>query len=275
MTSQDELWRSLGLSVRRATRLSRRGAAPAFRLDLEDGRTVKARVFPSTRWAAGVQRLLAAPGARTLPRPLLRSGPVLISEFVEGIPLDEWLPHASAREVRRLAREAGRLTASFHAGRPPGGRGPRPARYRARLVALARRLVRASLLEPSLGARLAKLTAPERARSGLTHGDVCPENLIMTPSGPLRAIDEERLAVRPLAYDLARAVNRWPLHDGLERSFLSGYEDGGGDARGFRRWRAFWIAAALATSAQYRLAHAPDTLPPILAALRRVVSTDP
>ena len=273
MTSLDELWPSLGLSVRRATPLSRRGAAPAFRLDLEDGRTVKARVFPTARWAADVQRLLAAPGARALPRPLLRSGPVLISEFIEGTPLDEWLPHRSASEVIRHAREAGRLMASVHKGRSPRGRGPGPARYRARLVALARRLVCASLLEPCEGARLAELAAPGRARSGLTHGDICPENLIVTPSGPLRAIDEERLAVRPLAYDLARAVNRWPLNDGLEQSFLSGYEDGGGDVRGFRRWRSFWIPAALATSAEYRLAHAPDTLRPILAALRRCAST--
>jgi aminoglycoside phosphotransferase (APT) family kinase protein len=150
---------------------------------------------------------------------------------------------------------------------------PGPARYRARLVTLARRLVRASLLEPCEGARLAELPAPRHARSGLTHGDICPENLIVTPSGPLRAIDEERLAVRPFAYDLARAVNRWPLDDGLERQFLSGYEDGGGDVPGFRRWRSFWIAAALATSAEYRLTRAPDTLGPILAALRRCVST--
>jgi aminoglycoside phosphotransferase (APT) family kinase protein len=137
----------------------------------------------------------------------------------------------------------------------------------------ARRLVSASLLEPDEGARLAELAAPPRARSGLTHGDICPENLILTPCGGLRAIDEERLAARPFAYDLARAINRWPLHGHLERSFLSGYEDGGGDARGFRRWQRFWIPAALATSAEYRLARAPGTLGPILAALRRAVST--
>jgi len=200
---------------------------------------------------------------------------VLISEFIDGTPLDEWLPRAGARDVDRRVRQAGRLMASIHAGRTPEDRAPAPARYRARLVALVGRLRRAPLLEPSVAARLAALRAPARARSGLTHGDVCPENLIVTPGGALRAIDEERLGVRPLAYDLARAINRWPLDGRLERSFLVGYEDGGGDARGFRHWRAFWIAAALATSAEYRLARAPDTLLPILTALRRVVSTGP
>src|SRR5262249_57967946 len=77
MRGADEPWRSLGLAVRRAIRLSRHGAAPAFRLDLEDGRTLKGRVFPTPRWAAAVRRLLAAPGARALPRPCLRSGLVL------------------------------------------------------------------------------------------------------------------------------------------------------------------------------------------------------
>jgi aminoglycoside phosphotransferase (APT) family kinase protein len=272
MTMRDDPWRSLSLSIRRATPLSRHGAAPAFRLDLDDGRTMKGRVFPNARWAAQVHRLLAAPGASALPKPLLRAECVLISEFIEGAPLDEWLAHRSARAVPRLAREAGRLMASVHSGRSPGGAAPTPARYRTRLAAIARRLVTASLLEPEVGARLAELVAPARARGGLTHGDICPENLILTPSGRLKAIDEERLAIRPFAYDLARAINRWPLHGRFERAFLSGYEDGGGDARGFRRWRAFWIPAALATSAEYRLARAPGTLGPILDALRRAVA---
>ena len=66
----------------------------------------------------------------------------------------------------------------------------------------------------------------------VTHGDICPENLIRTPDGALRPIDEERLALRPLAYDLARAVNRWPLDARLERAFLGGYVSAGGRPEG-------------------------------------------
>ncbi len=106
--------------------------------------------------------------------------------------------------------------------------------------------MRVGLLTRDEGGRLIALGAPVRARSGLTHGDVCPENLVLTPAGSLVAIDEERLALRPFAYDLARSVNRWPLDAALERAFLKGYADGGGDASGFgagarsgwpRRWR--------------------------------------
>ncbi len=95
MTSSPRDWRRLGLDIVRAVVLSRHGAGRAFRLDLRDGRTLKARVFTSPRWAADVERLLAAPGARACPRPIERHGNVLISEFVPGVPLDERLATAT------------------------------------------------------------------------------------------------------------------------------------------------------------------------------------
>jgi hypothetical protein len=77
--------------------------------------------------------------------------------------------------------------------------------------------------------------------------------------------------VRPLAYDLAHTINRWPLDDRLERTFLEGYLSAGGRPQGFLRHRSFWIAAALATSAEYRWQH-PARLRPILAAMRDLCS---
>ncbi len=270
MTSSPRDWGRLGFDIVRAVVLSRHGAGRAFRLDLRDGRTLKARVFTSPRWAADVERLLAAPGARACPRSIERHGNVLISEFVPGVPLDERLAAATRSEGRRWAREAGRLMAGIHHGRPPRGRATAPAWYQRHLISRIRTLVRVGLLTREEGGRLIALGGPARARSGLTHGDVCPENLVLTPAGSLVAIDEERLALRPFAYDLARSVNRWPLDTTLERAFLQGYSEGGGDASGYRRWRTFWVATALATSAGYRLKRAPDTLGPILSAIRQL-----
>jgi aminoglycoside phosphotransferase (APT) family kinase protein len=272
MTSSTRDWRRLGFDIVRAVVLSHHGAGRAFRLDLRDGRTLKARLFTSPRWAAEVERLLAAPGARACPRPIERRGNVLISEFVPGVPLDERLVTATGSETRRWAREAGHLMARIHRGHPPRGRATAPAWYQRHLISRIRTLVRVGLITRDEGDRLIALGAPVHARGGLTHGDVCPENLVLTPAGSLVAIDEERLALRPFAYDLARSVNRWPLDAALERAFLKGYADGGGDASGYRRWRAFWVATALATSAGYRLKRAPGTLGPILSAIRQLAA---
>ena len=271
MTSSPHNWRRFGFDVMREVVLSRHGAGRAFRLDLHDGRTLKARVFTSARWAADVERLLAAPGARACPRSIERHGHVLISEFVPGVPLDEWLTSANRSEAQRRACEAGQLMAGIHRGRPPRGRAPAVTWYQRHLISGIRALVRAALLTRGEGERLIATNMPTRARSGLTHGDICPENLVLTPAGSLVAIDEERLALRPIAYDLARAVNRWPLDAVLEQAFLKGYADAGGDSRGYVRWRTFWVVTALVTSARYRLKRAPGTLGPIIAAIRRAV----
>ena len=121
MTSSPRDWRRLGLDT---------GGG----LDLRDGRTLKARVFTSPRWAADVERLLAAPAARACPRPIERHGNVLISEFVPGISLDERLATATGSEARHWARDAGRLMAGMHRGRPPRGRGTAPAWYQRHLI---------------------------------------------------------------------------------------------------------------------------------------------
>ena len=99
----------------------------------------------------------------------------------------------------------------------------------------------------------------------MTHGDICPENLIRTPDGALRPIDEKRLALRPLAYDLARAVHA--AGAGISRR-LSVWRWTPGR---ILRYRAFWIAGALATSAEYRF-NQPARLRPILAALRALAA---
>ena len=261
-----EVWSSLGFPVVGQRALSRLGAARAFRLDLRDGGTVKGRIFPTARWAARIERLLSLPRAVGLPKPLCRSDRFMVLEFVEGTPLDEWLPGQRSDREAAAARAAGLWLAQLHRGSPPADRAPAPGRYAQRLGAVLRRMLRARLLGADVVAALESLTPPASASNAVTHGDICPENLIRTPAGPIRPIDEERLAVRPLAYDLARTINRWPLSTSLEAAFLEGYVSGGGRPAGFMKHRTFWIAAALATSAEYRWQQ-PSRLRPVLAAL--------
>jgi aminoglycoside phosphotransferase (APT) family kinase protein len=112
------------------------------------------------------------------------------------------------------------------------------------------------------------LPRPVRAPAALTHGDFSPDNLIVTTSGRLAVADEERVAVQPLAYDLARAVCLWQFDQPAECRFLAAYARAGGDVVSFIAHRDFWIAAALATSALYRLRYRPEALAPVIAALR-------
>ncbi len=134
----------------------------------------------------------------------------------------------------------------------------------------ARALLRRSLLDVDTSRQLIHLKAPARSRLALTHADICPDNLIQQSPSRFRLIDEERLAVRPIAFDLARAVARWPLDPAGEREFLGAYRAAGGDATGFLDDRTFWMAAAFSTSALYRLNRGDTRVHRLAAQLRRL-----
>jgi hypothetical protein len=256
-----------GLVVERVVALSGHGHSDTFRLDLAGGRRAKMRVYRDRVSAARVERRLRESSVGVLPEVLVRVGRRLIVEHVEGNVLDVYL-RASPVERRRLVRATGRLLARLHGG--PDGVTVPVGLYQRVLSLAAGRLVRRRQMSRADATRLATISRPARALAGLTHGDPAPENLVLTPSGRLRAIDEERVAVRPVAYDLARAICRWPLDPAEEAALLAAYSAAGGPAREFRQYRRFWIAAALATSAVYRMRYRPNALGPIVKELKNL-----
>jgi aminoglycoside phosphotransferase (APT) family kinase protein len=249
--------------------LSHRGQSPAFRLELASGPAWKARVFPSLAAARRVERLLRARSAVDLPRPRWRLGPVLVTEFIEGLPVDRVIAASPGAEPA-LVFAAGALLGRLHAGRRPSGRALPVAFFRAALRRVVALLRRRGSIEAREAERLHALPPPGRSASVLTHGDLCPENLILATDRRLRAIDEERVALRPLGFELARTIARWPLDETLEEQLLAGYGQAGGDARSFVAARSFWLASAFATSVGYRLRVAPEAVGPALEALRRL-----
>lgn len=249
------------------TPLSRRGQAPAFRLECAAGPARKARVFPDAAAARRVERLLRAPGARALPRPAFRHGRVLVTEFIDGVPVDQALAAAPGL-TPALVSGAGALLARLHAGRRPPGPLLRVGFYRAALRRVLDLLRRRRLLGPAEIRCVLAFPVARRAPIVLSHGDLCAENLVLTPGRTLRAIDEERLALRPVGFELARSVARWPLDGPGEALLLAGYESAGGDAASYRDARGFWLASALATSIGYRLRVAPEAVGPALERLR-------
>jgi len=241
-----------GLSVARVVPLARASQAPVFRVHLDDGRIIKVRVYGSPRAAVRVWALLGVAGESVTARRILLAGRMIVTDFVDGVPLDRHLRNATSTAVTHAIRAAGTLLAELHSRRVSKSGALGMASYRVLLRRSVNRLVRRSMLSPDAADRLLELETPRTPLLGLTHGDACPENLIVTRHG-LRVIDEERMAVRPVAFDLARTVTRWPLTRNAEATLLAAYERAGGRPEGFTSHRAFWIAFALASTASYRL----------------------
>lgn len=200
-----------------------------YRVDLADGTTVKARrVAKAFRpaHAAALVRTLADP---RLPAPLGISGRVSVDAWVEGIALD--------RDTVRAEhlRAAADLLADLHQRRSlPDRRFVRTgavAPLRSRTFGLLERLDAAGLLDPREHRALAACIEhdlPVRATRGVVHGDLCPANLVVTPSGGLVSIDNERVRIDFIDHDLARTWTRWPMTTGAEHTLESRYRDHGG-----------------------------------------------
>jgi aminoglycoside phosphotransferase (APT) family kinase protein len=214
---------------------------------------VKLRVFSSARQAVVVWRLLTAAPTAVLPRPLLIAGRAIVVEYVEGVPLDRVWRRVSVTERERLVRAVGRLVGRLHRA-SRAGRKVSPLANEAFLRLVTRRLRRRRLIDAATAASLRAIRRPVAARLVLTHGDVCPQNVVITAGGRVRLVDEERLDWRPAGFELARAVTRWPMTPALEATFVSAYRGAGCAAPSWPEDRAFWVAVALAISANHRLA---------------------
>ena len=260
-----------GLELRRMIQLPGHGHVRTFRLELSRGRQAKMRVYPTGRAAARVEQCLLAPVGLTLPRPLARVGRRLVVEYVAGTTLERQLT-GRASATSRWAAATGRLLARLHGTRVPAVRASPLGVYTRLMTLTLSRLVERGALGRTAADALRALPPPAQQRLAITHGDACPENLVVTRAGRLRAIDEERVAVRPVGFDLARTICRWPLPPDEERRLLRAYRRAGGAAAGFAEARGFWLASALTSSAAYRLRHRPGAIRPVAAMLARLAT---
>jgi len=241
----------------------------AYRIDAGD-RTIKARRLENADVAqqlAMIRREL--PDAFT--SVLLRHGRVLLEEWAEGEPL----PHPPSPQ--QLV-EAGALLRVVHARQTAAGRTLRTlqdtAAHRAAGATALGAVVAAEALTEDEAARL--LAAMERfdpgvAVHGLVHFDFTGENMVVDRQGCLRVVDNERVGVDALGFDLARTWYRWDLPAPDWARFESSYNadhtagsprsESSGDQR-------FWRIAAVARAAALRLRVCPDRAKTPLACLR-------
>ena len=245
-------------TVIRITGLPSAGSDRAtFRIALDDGRVVKARRLRRAAKAERFAGLVRALACERLAPVLAVQGRICIEGWIEGVPL-------SALPVRpeRLPAAAD-LLGALHATRTLRGRWVHGRRSTERLRHRSERrlgkLAVAGLLAPAEAAALVRALrrhAPDRADTGITHNDLCPENLVEDARGRVIAVDNEGLRIGFLDLDLARTWSRWPMPEADWTAFLARYGT----------WRQapaapaatpFWRIAAIVKSAHLRSARAP------------------
>jgi len=204
-----------GLRAQAFRRISRRRPVDArrsvYRIDLEPGHTIKARLVPDEETA---RRLFEI--CRDLPDAFARTlgcyGAVLLEDWIDGEELGDTLP-SDAHLV-----EAGSLLAHLHATPIVAGR---PVHDR-RSTAAWREITEAGLWQIVAAGEIDEQDAsairgalerldPGRAIFGLAHTDLCGENVVVDRAGRLRVVDNERVGIDALGFDLGRTWYRWVL----------------------------------------------------------------
>lgn len=223
----------------------------AFRVELEDGTSIKARRFKSVDGAVAQQRLLGQWSGPGFPAILAAAGRSMLLEWVDGESF------AARPRDAPAYQSCGDLLGRLHTSRPVGDADgpehpspplPQPttpteaSAWRAKVVEWTRRLVERDLISSGEGRRVLALTdatALTVVEIGPAHLDFSAANLILDRDGRPVAIDNETISLGPLDLDLAICERRWPMQDWQRAAFELGYERHR-DLTGYRGARAFW-----------------------------------
>jgi Ser/Thr protein kinase RdoA (MazF antagonist) len=259
----------LGLRPRRIVLVSplreSKGRRCAYRVEVDDGRTLKARQLDSPEEARRLMELRADLEEAFAPA-VARYDCVLLEAWIEGIELNEL--DAEAR-----AEDAGALLGRLHA-RTLGPDAPATLHARKwieRAMSDLEILAAAQKLVPHEAATLrAEILRrdPGTVRAALVHMDFCAENMLIDAGGQLRVIDNELLAIAPAGFDLGRTFDRWPMSEDAWARFCRGYRS---SARAEVEAIGFWKILAALMGARVRFQRTPARLDAALALLRRFI----
>jgi len=245
-----------GFPVRRSECISvlRSPAEPRFAalVELQGGGRIKVRRVRDERRAAEVFSLCRGLPVPELARIHLRSGAILVEEWIEGTPLQS-LPADEACE-RAAAAWLGRLhsISSVNGVRVRSRQKTDP--WREKAFRDLQQLVAGGVLDTGIGAGLQRGLAaldPGTTEIGATHLDLCPENLVLDSGGALRVVDNEWLCLGPLELDLATSWHRWPMPASHWERFVDAYSAARQTGTTTDRM-AFWRIVTLSKSAAYR-----------------------
>jgi Ser/Thr protein kinase RdoA (MazF antagonist) len=254
------------------TRLvSRRQRKAVFKLELADGRLLKARRYKASQEAVIAAALTRFLDHRHYSRVQAALGTTTLEDWIPGSLLT---PEAVTPEQ---AHRAGELLGQLHrtSGLPGPETSPVPTIevHTALMEQHLAALVAQGALDESIATRICELaerTKPREFQTGLIHGDFCAENMILGPTGELVLIDNESLCVGALDFDVARAWCRWPMTRANRRAFTAGYTQYR-ELESFSLHGKFWALRALLMSAYVQLKH-ERPCQPVLEALQRLGS---
>jgi phosphotransferase family enzyme len=225
----------------------------SFRIDFADGRSLKGRRCGNARRAELVESVLRHLDHPALPKAVARSGEALLVEWAEGRPLDG--PDCTPD----LLSSCGALQGYMHSvpiprQHPFAGDVTMAARIE-KLEQDLTALAAGRVLDDDEARRARELAvrcAPQHPDVGFVHRDFCAENLVLTPAGDIRVVDNEALAVDACDYDLGRTWHRWPMRRPQREAYFDGYARHRSPAD-FVRHFPFWAIVAVAGAASFRL----------------------
>jgi thiamine kinase-like enzyme len=219
---------------------------------MESGRTIKARLVPDEETARRLFEICCA-----LPEAFAPAfgcyGAVLLEDWIDGEELGG-RPPSDAQLV-----EAGSLLAQLHA--TPIVAGCRV--HDMRSTAAWREKADAGLLQILAAGEIDEENAllirralerldPGLAVFGLAHTDLCGENMVVDRAGRLRVVDNERVGVDALGFDVARTWYRWALPAPAWERLRSTYAARAPFTEPLERFD-FWSVVAVVHSAAIRL----------------------
>lgn len=223
----------------------RRGRV-TYRVELESGDAVKVRRLTRTRAPRRAELVVRALDDPDLPVPLALDGRVTVERWVDGVPLSTITP--TMPQIEAAADLLGRLHAHASVpGRPfrrVGSLAPLLAKSERHIGALRERDLLTEVEARALVARL-RDGLPERAMRGVVHGDLCAENLVVTRDDRLVSIDNERVRIDFLDFDLARTWVRWPMPAPARARFDRRYSTWGRSVPGADETAAWRVSAAV------------------------------
>lgn len=245
-----------------------------FRITLANGCRIKARRMKGIAKARRFARVRRAVSYTQLPTIIAAEGKIVVEEWIEGTPLSEL--QLSCERLEQAAKILGEL----HATTSLEGR----SLLRSRSTEAIRRRVERQLqsvrdrgaiteAEQEHLLNMVDTFAPERAVVGLTHNDLCAENLVEDEDGHLYAIDNEHMKLDFLDFDLARTWYRWALPKQAWGTFLSRY--GKWSSLPSSESEPFWRIAAIAKSADLRTAKRISNSDVPLDKLREILAVTP
>jgi aminoglycoside phosphotransferase (APT) family kinase protein len=223
------LFQKFGSSVAKVEMLTtlaspclRRGA---YKVTYEDGSVFKGRCFERAVEADRVSTLSRFLDPNHFPAVLEVNGKGAVIEWVDGHPLNHGNFNREHIEMAAGIQAALAVTPlpSAFSSTPHCQSGFWKRLFESRVHFL----FNTGIITTPQAAKLLETTrewTPPSIAVGLTHGDLCVENILIDGNGNLFVIDLETLSVTAIAYDLARTLYRWPMTPDERAVYLAAYE---------------------------------------------------